>query len=339
MTPLLTVLVTSWNAGGYIVNCLHSVLKSDYPNLEIILIDNHSDDISMELVRAYLTAEELRRVKIIVNDKNYGCPYLENQGITLAGGKYMSVICSDSKVNPSYFSEVVKVLESDDSIGAVSAKSFIMDKPLEFDSVGEYLSQYGILIQRHADQEIDKGQFNEQVEIFSIKGSAFTARLDVLREIGGFPQDYFTYLEETDVCWRIWLAGYRIVFVPKAIVYHAHGTSINKFPRFSWLVKFCGTKNYIYTLIKNLGFKNLLHILPLNIIMWLGLAFYMLIRGRFKDSWYITCGVFWNLLNLGYVLKKRKEVQGMRIISDKELMPKIMRKVSIRYLIDRAFEW
>ena len=337
--PLLTVLVTSWNAEEYIVNCLRTVLNSVYPNLEIILIDNHSDDDSIEMVKNELTQEELKRIKIIVNDKNYGCPYLENQGIVLAKGKYMSVICSDSYVSPFYFSEVVKTLESDDNIGAVSGKSFIMDKHLEIDSVGEYLSQYGILIQRHAGQERDNGQFNEQVEIFSVKGSALTVRTNVIKEIGGFPRDYFMYCEEMDVCWRIWLTGYRIVFVPEAIICHAHGTSINKYPRFSWLVKFCGTKNYIYTLIKNLGFKNLLCIVPLNITMWLGIALYMLLGGRFKDSWHITCGIFWNLLNLGYVLKKRKEVQNMRIVSDKELMPKIMKKVSIRYLINRVFEW
>ncbi len=337
MNPLLTVVIISWNTEDYIWDCIRSVLHSDYPNLEIIVIDNASSDNT----KSHLPIGSRNYpIKTIINDRNYGCPYAENQGIALAKGKYISIICGDSKVEPAYFSEIVKIMEADSTIGAVGAKMLVMNTPYKkIDSVGEYLNQYGLLEQRHAGQEIDQGQFEEQTEIFGIKGAGLTARVDVLKEVGGFPKDYFMFLEETDTCWRIWLAGYRIVFAPKAIIYHATSTSINKHPEKDYLVKYLGTRNYIYTCLKNYGLKNLLCIMPCHILMWLGVACYMLLNGRFRHSWYVFKGVSWSLFNIGYVLKNRKQPQEIRRVTDKEIMLKIMRKVSLMHLIEKAMDW
>lgn len=337
--PLLSVVVINWNARKYIVNCLRSILDSDYKNLEVILVDNHSEDGSISLVKELLSQDELSRISILVNDKNFGAAYALNQGANAAKGKYVLFAATDTKIERNCFCELVKVLESDDRIGAVSSKLLMMDEPQRFDSTGEYLSQYGFLIQRHAGREIDKGQFNQPAEIFSVKGTALTVNRDVFKKAGMFPEEYFIFLEETDLCWRIWLLGYRIVFVPNAYIYHASGSSIKQSSRKQYLVKYYGTRNYILTLLKNFGLKNLVCIVPIHSLMWLGLAVWLCVNMRIKESWYVIKGVLWNIISWRKILIKRRIIQNRRAKSDRELMPKIMRKISFGYLYDRVKSW
>jgi len=338
MNPLLTVVIINWNAQEYILDCIRSVLNSDYPNLEVIFIDNNSTDESIYKVCQELTEKEKARVNIRCNLFNHGCAYAENQGLEKAKGKYMSVICGDTKVDKSYFSEIVKTFEDDPTIGAVGAKMLVMKSPYKIDSVGEYLTQYGILIQRHTGQEIDWGQFQKEKEMFAIKGAGLTLRTDVLRNIGGFPDDYFMFLEETDVCWRVWLYGFRIVYCPKAVIYHATSTSIDRHPKKNYLVKYLGTRNYIYTCLKNYSTKNLFKIMPIQLSMWFAIVLYMLIYRRFGDAWNVLKGICWNLVNIDYVLRNRKKAQKIRRVKDKHLK-RVIKKVTLKHLIFKALYW
>lgn len=334
MKPLLTVVIISWNTFEYIRECIASVLASDYSNIEVILIDNASTDNSIGQLSIGLTP-----IRLIVNDKNYGCAYAENQGIEEAKGKYISFICGDTKVDPHYFTEVVNTLESDCTIGAVGAKMYVMNRGYRLDTVGEYLTQWGILMQRHAGHEIDCGRFAEQVDIFGIKGAGLTARVDLLQQIGGFPDDYFMFLEETDTEWRIWLAGYRIVFAPKAIIYHATSTSINRHPKKEWLVKYTGTRNYIYTCLKNYGTLNLLRVMPMNLLLWCGVSAKLLCQARFGEAWYVFAGVMWNVFHLPYIYKRRAKAQAIRKVSDAWIFKKAGAKMSLRELAEKALYW
>ncbi len=337
--PLLSVVVLNWNAREYITGCLRSVLKSDYPNFEVILVDNCSGDGSVEALKEALRPDELVRLRIVVNDANYGAARALNQGAALASGKYISFIATDTRVDPACFAEIVKVMEKDPLIGGTSAALLMMQEPGRFDSAGEYLSSMGLLLQRHAGQEIDRGQFKDVEEIFSAKGTALTVRAEAFRAAGMYPEDYFMFLEETDLCWRIWLAGYRIVFVPTARIYHASGVSIKAHTKKNYIVKYYGARNYVYTLMKNFGALNWLRIVPLHCAMWYALALVFILKLRFAAAAYIVRGVSWNIFHAGRVLRQRAAVQSRRAVSDKELMPRVMRRVSLSYLVARVGGW
>lgn len=336
---LLSVVVLNWNARSYILNCLKSIINCEYGNLEIILIDNYSQDGSIALLKSSLTQDELSRVKIIINEKNYGAAHALNQGAEIARGKYITFVATDTKIDSACLGKMVEVFESDESIGGASCKLLMMDNAGQFDSAGEYLNQYGFLLQRHAEHETDKGQFDEIVELFSVKGTALTVRKDVFDLAGGYPEDYFMFLEETDLCWRIWLSGYRIVFVPSAVIYHASGASINSHNHASYIVKYYGSRNYITTLFKNFGILSLFKILPLHVFMWLSLGMFFMFKKRFRECAYIMKGVFWNFLHFRKILEQRRVIQTKRRLSDSQLMPKIMRHVSLSYLFDRVGMW
>jgi len=337
--PFLSVVVLNYNAGKYIVACLKSILESSYKNLEIILVDNQSLDGSIETLKSSLTARELAGIRIIINKTNLGAAIALNQGARIATGKYITFVATDTLVDKDCFLHLVESFEDDPSVGGASSKLLMMHKPDAFDSAGEYLSQYGILIQRHAGQEIDRGQFNQKDEIFSAKGTALTVRAEAFKSIGMFPEDYFMFLEETDLCWRIWLVGYRIIFVPDALIFHARGASVNASTNRNYLVKYFGTRNYIMTLIKNFGFMRFMTIVPVNILMWFGLSIFLIIRGRIKEGWFVMRGILWNIFNLNKILEGRAKVQKLRRIPDSLFLGRVLKHIPLSYLFNLTKGW
>jgi hypothetical protein len=339
-SPLLSVVILNWNAASYIVSCVRSVLSSAYAPLEVILIDNASTDGSIALLKAALRNTDLSRITFIENNQNIGAARALNQGACRARGKYISFVATDTTIDPGCFPRLIGHLEQDDSIGGVSAALYLMDDPGLFDSVGEYISRIGLLVQRHADDEQrDRGQFNHPAEILSTKGTALTVRADAFRAAGMYPEDYFMFLEETDLCWRIWLAGYRVVFVPGARIYHASGVSIKSHTRSSYLVKYYGARNYLYTLIKNYGLLRCAVIVPLHALLWFALACVLLLRGRAAEAGYIIKALLWVCLHARPLLRARRGVQAGRVRDENDLMRRIERSVSLRYLLARVAGW
>jgi GT2 family glycosyltransferase len=153
-------------------------------------------------------------------------------------------------------------------------------------------------------------------------------RRDVFEKIGGFDEDYFIFVEETDLGWRSWLIGYRSIFCPGSVVYHLFSNTKNIVDKNTnnHLIRFHGTKNYIMTLIKNFGFQRLVYTLPIHIIIWLGLAVFLFIKGKFRSGFNILKGIWWNLVNLHKTLNKRRYIQSKRVLSDRLLFKKTMKK-------------
>lgn len=325
------MVIVNCNAKGYLRSCIHSVLNSDYPDLEIIVVDNGSEDGSLEFLEEISKSKQ--EINIIKNESNLGPSTARNQGIKRAKGKYIAFLDNDTKVHPLWLKEAIKVFEADPKIGACQCKLILDDTDNIIDCVGEYLGQYGFLVQLViSGEEKDKGQYDHEIEILAAKSAGTITRRDVIEKIGGFDDDFFIYMEETDLCWRIWLHGYKVVLIPNSIVYHKFGTSSIVFPeKINYLVKFHGTKNYILTLIKNLEFKNLVKILPVHISMWIGISIFFLFKGQFNSSKLILQGIIWNFTNWKVIIRKRKIVQESRVVKDEELFPKILKKKSFKY--------
>lgn len=336
-SPILSVVIINWNAKPYVEGCLNSVFGADYPRLEIILVDNASTDGSPGEVRCQSSPG--RDFLFIRNQTNIGAAGAANVGLRHSHGKYVIFMASDTQVGSSYFGEIVQVMERDDTIGGCESKIVFMADRRRLDSAGEYLTPYGFLFHRIAGQEIDQGQFDFVTDIFSGKGTGLSFRRSVLDEIGGYDEDYFMFLEETDLCWRVWLAGYRMVFVPQACIYHASGVSISAVHKRHLFVKYYGARNYVTTLLKNLGARGLVTVFPLHISLWLGLVGWLTLRGRLDEGWHILKGIGWNLMHLGDVLHRRRRVQKLRKVPDRQLFPKIMRSIGFRQLLCRATGW
>jgi len=338
MKPKVSIVIVNYNGKRYLLRCIASILKNIYKNYEIIVVDNGSTDGSLAALRKKF-ARNLDKIKIVELKKNYGPAKARNEGVKIAEGKYLAFLDNDTQVEKDWIIEAIKLFQRDLKIGCIQCKLLLLNEKNKYDYAGEYLNQYGFLVQRAWYKEIDRRQYDQEVEILAAKSAGMFIRKDVFNKIGGFDEDYFIYMEETDLGWRSWLAGYKTVFCPLSVVYHGFSTSAKILSRekHNFNVRFHGSKNYIMTLVKNLGTKQLILILPKHLFIWFCFGFFLMIRGDFQSANNIFKGIWWNIVNLPKTLIKRKSIQSTRVISDDLLFPIILKKRSLLKKIKQFF--
>lgn len=333
----LSVVIVNYNGKKYADACIESILSSNAKDFQIIVVDNDSTDGSVEYLKTKYNKYQ-DRFKIVTLDKNYGPAKARNEGVKICQGKYICFLDNDTIVHPEWANEAIKAFQENSKIGIIQCKLLLAKEGGGIDYVGEYLGQNGFLIQKAFTGERDIGQYNKRMKILAAKSAGMFIRKKTFDTIGGFDQDYFIYVEETDLGWRSWLAGYINVFIPTSVVYHEFGTSslILNTEDNERNTKYHGAKNYILTLFKNLSLVNLLNILPKHIILWFGMAWYSLLLGNYKVFLWIHKGILWNLINLKKNLHKRKAIQSQRKISDRELFKIIMKNKPFLYYFKKA---
>ena len=332
--PSLSVVIVNYNGYKYLKSCIQSIQNSlSWNTLEIIIVDNGSSE-DIPQIKSLAN----NQIKLIFLDKNYGPAYARNQGVAQARGEYLAFLDNDTQVHPEWAQEAIKYFDKNPKVGVIQCKLLLANDHTKLDYVGEYLGTNGFLVQECKAGDKDQGQFETIKQILAAKSAGMFIRRETFDKAGGFDADYFIYVEETDLGWRSWLVGYQAVYLPTSIVYHHFGTSnvILGLDKTSSLAKFHGPKNYITTLIKNFGVKNLITIVPLHITLWLGLAFYRLFKGKLTDFSLIVQGIIWPFIHFPQLITKRKIIQSQRVISDKKIFQSLMVKRSLNYYLNKA---
>ena len=318
--PLVSVVVLNFNGKVLLGRCLTSIFNSDCKSLEIIVVDNGSVDGSIEFTKKEFGNDP--RLKIILNESNLGVAEGHNVGIRHSRGKYIAFLDNDTQISSKWFNELVKALESDPTIGAVQSKIMLMDKKNTFDSTGGFIDYYGISCERgNCIQDI--GQYENISEIFHSKCSAMIIRRKVLDEIGFFDSRYFTHYDDTDLCWRVRLRGYRVLYIPTTFAYHnvSFTASNLKLDETYYLVKNC-----ITTLIKNYERKNMFKYLAGFLLLELTRMMYYFFR-RDRRSTSLVKAIVWNMVHLRSTWRMRIKIQcTLRRVSDGQIMKGIMIK-------------
>jgi GT2 family glycosyltransferase len=190
--PLVTVIIVTLNNLNLLRNCLRSLFAQDYGAIEIVVVDNGSD----EDVCGMLAAEfpEIRMVRL---DKNYGFAGGNNRGIETAQGKYIALINNDAVAAPQWISSLVATAESDANIGA--AASIIIDgnQPEVLDSCGVGIALDGM--SRQAMRGMPVPQLTQPAKVLLFSGCACLLRMEALNDVGLFDEDFFAYCEDTDL--------------------------------------------------------------------------------------------------------------------------------------------
>jgi len=210
--PLISIIITNYNGGKLLSECLESIHNSKYQNFEIILVDNASNDDS------HLTAKKrFSGIELISNERNLGSVG-RNSGIKKAKGEFIVLLDNDTRVDPSWLDEFLKNYEIY-GYGMYQGKLLLMDEPEKINSAGCMINIFGFSFARGTG-EIDKGQFDEKTEInFPATACAFIPK-KIFEQIGLFDEEFFAYLDDTDFGWRAMKQGIKSFFVPTVIVYH-----------------------------------------------------------------------------------------------------------------------
>jgi GT2 family glycosyltransferase len=317
---LVSIIISNYNGKEYLENCFSSLVRLNYSNYEIILIDNNSKDGSIEY-----TNNNYPQIKVIQNTENLGFAEANNIGYKNARGNYILFLNNDTTIDPNFLSILVEEIKKDKCIGGVQPKILQMDNPKKLNYVGGFLTSTGILYHFGCGKDADNPRYNQKLWIFSLIGAAMLFKREVLEKVGLFDKDYFAYFEETDLCHRIWLAGYKILYVPQAIIYHkGGGTSLRMNNSY---IQFHSFKNRINSYIKNLNWLELLKILPLHVLLCLAVS---IVYPRYFSA--IQKAIWWNICYIKGTLKKRKNVQtDIRAIKDKNFIPCLKKKVRPSY--------
>lgn len=325
---LVSVIIVNWNGLRWLPGCFGSLAKQDYKNYEIIFVDNASEDGSVAWMKKHYP-----KTKIIVNKNNLGFADTNNIGYRQAKGEYILFLNNDTRVTNTFLTELVKVLESDKTIGGAQSKILLMDKHDTLDSVGAFLTPTGFLY-HYGFGKKDQPKYDKQIDLYTAKGACMIFKREVLEKVSIdgniFDPDYFAYFEESDLCHRVWLAGYRIVYAYKSVIYHKLGATSSSMN--NAFIQYHSFKNRIRTYLKNFGTSSLLTYLPLHLFLCQLYACASLVSGKWPLAWAIERAFIWNCVHLGHTLQLRNIIQKkIRQVGDREFMRGISRKPTLRY--------
>ena len=232
-------------------------------------------------------------------------------------------------------------MEQRPNCGMGFAKILNMERRDEFDDCGSWITPTGFLFSRAQNHQKDCGQYDTSCPVLASKSATCIVRRDVFYQAGGFDKDYYILGEETDLAWRVWLSGHQCWYFPSAKSWHAFGTKFKPKQEFYTLerIHFHGCKNYISLLVTNLGLSRLLAILPAHILIWCASAVGFSLRGQFQRSLLIMRGIFWNLIHLRKVLRKRRRVQQGKKVGEVNFWRLVSFSPPLEYYWNRIFRY
>jgi len=308
MQSKVSIITVNYNGKKFLKNFFDSIKNLKYQNLEIIFVDNASNDESVEYVK-----KNFQKVIIVENKENLGFAVANIKAAKGAKGKYLFFLNNDTEIDSNAISELVKRMEENQKIGICGCKIMSYDKERHFHTgIGVDIFGYPIVWSK----------------VFYIEGSALMIRKKLFEELGGFDLQYFMFHEDIDLAWRAQLLGYEVKAFPEAVVYHVGGGvasgEIHKGRyRSSYLRRYYSERNNIRTLLKNYQTLTLLFIIHFYFFVNLIEILIYLVMFKFKVVYLYLKAYIWNLVNLGNTFKERTKIQKSRVISDKQLMKKM----------------
>jgi GT2 family glycosyltransferase len=223
MPPKVSLIMLTWNNYQDTKKCLESLRKITYPNCKIIVVDNGSTDKSGERLK-----KEFPQYRFIRNDSNLGFAEGNNVGIRHAlkrGADYVLLLNNDTIVDPGFLEPLVEIAETDDQIGVAGPMNYFYDAPKVIQSIGAGINLWKGSHSIIGIREVDKGQYNEPMEVDYVSGAALLVKRRMIEDIGLLDPDYFLYSEEVDWCYRAAKAGYKIMAVPESKIWHKVSSS------------------------------------------------------------------------------------------------------------------
>ena len=321
LNPLVSVIIVNYNGKTHLEKCLKSLAEINYSDIEIILVDNNSSDSSLEFVR-----DNYPDIIILKLEKNYGFAKPNNMAAKIAKGEYFLFLNNDTKVTPNFIDELLAVSESDHNIAIL--QSLLLKPNGTVDSSGDFIDELGVVY--------NSKKIPDKVRVISsARGASMLVRCSAFEKLGGFDEKFFVSFEDVDLGWRAWILGYKVVVVPKSIVYHVGGQTVKTIKSD---IAFHGFKNQLSMKITNFEFPKSLCVL-LSFFLKYGFReikiwFDYKIHGSTKitstehedtiaqnpNIGIILKSLFWIAKNPLYLLSKYRKVNSQRVLKTNDLI-------------------
>jgi len=307
LTPMYSIVILFWNNEKYIHKCLHSLKNQTLNNFEIILINNGSDQpLPKDLETSSLNVKSIKLLE------NIGFAAGNNYGAKFAKGKYLITLNADAFPEPDWLEKINTAIEKYPDCSFAS-KLVMANEPTLFDGTGDVYHFTGLVWRKNYNHLIENVNLKEG-EVFSACGAAAVYPLDAFDQVGGFDEDYFAYVEDVDLGFRLRLAGYKCIFLPDAVVHHVGSGSTEKRSDFS---VYYGQRNLVWTFFKNMPGILFWMLIPLHLLINILVIFINLFRKQGKITIKAKLDAF---LSIDQIIKKRNYLMMKRVVRISELI-------------------
>jgi GT2 family glycosyltransferase len=314
------------HTGNFVPAAIKSIQQSKEVEYEIIVVTS-VETASFEGARTVLCKG--------------GPSHKRNVGARYATHDYLFFLDDDVEVTPYFLREMIRGMD-EPNVGMVYGKSLNMERRKMLDNAGSFLTWTGFLWAREESGLMeDKGQFDKYEDIFAGKGACMALKRSSFYKVQGFDPDYEILAEETDISWKVWFIGQRVLWVPRAVLFHKFNTSLKPWNYFYSLkrVYFNGCFNYLAMLSKFLEWKNWWRIVPFHYCVWFCAGIGMLFGGKAGAGFNILKAL-WNFpLRWKQTMQRRALVQPMRTKSDAELFKIILRQPRLSFYWNRFWHY
>lgn len=306
MKSKLAVAILNWNGKNWLEKFLPSVVRfSD--GADIYVIDNASTDDSVKFLQLNFPS-----VKIVINSKNSGFAGGYNEGLRQIDAEYYCLLNSDVEVTENWIEPVLNLFEKNSDIAAIQPKILSYNDKNKFEfagAAGGLIDNLGYPYCRGRvfdEVEEDKGQYNDETEIFWASGCALFIRSKDFWNQNGFDERFFAHQEEIDLCWRAFNQNLKVKYCGKSTVYHVGGATLKDSNPHKTFLNF---RNSLWMMLKNLPKNKLFPVLFLRLAQdgLAGVKF--MTEGKFSHLWAILKAHFYFYLKFFRFLNKRESKQ------------------------------
>ncbi len=298
-----TVIVVNWNSWEILAECLDKLQKQVFRDFRVTVVDNSSiQPVPVEFLKRY------SEVQFIVNRENVGFAAANNQRIFASNdNEFVALLNPDAFPDAEWLQRLVDAADHYLEYAAFGSRQ-LMDREVDvLDGEGDVVHVSGLVWRngfgRRASDDIAPR------EIFTPCAAAALYRKEALRAVGGFDEDFFCYIEDVDLGFRLQLKGYRCLLVPGAVVHHVGSATTGG--RQSDFAIYHGHRNMVWMYVKDMPGWIFWVCLPLHIAMNLSAIVLFTFRGRFST---IIKAKRDAIFGLRRMWRKRREIQNARSV-------------------------
>lgn len=308
--PRVSVVIAVLDAGSSLVDCVASFGPAD-PETEVILVDNGSKDGAIEAVVACHPG-----VRVIRNERNLGFARASNQGLQAASGRYVLFLNSDAFLEHAHLCELMRVADTDPS-GAIW-QPVVVAPDGAVENAGEWFTLTGFCIRATEPRSA------APYAVFAGTAACMLARRDVVRDLGGFNEAFFAYIEDVDLCWRARLAGYEVRIVPRVVVEHAKSATTRRIfaPH---EIRYLTFRNRFRTILANASLRLLLVTVPLYVLVCVAVTLALVTSGRPRSALGVLRALGWPVRHRREVREDRRRSRSQRRVADRSVIRRDLR--------------
>ncbi len=339
--PLVSVVVVNHNRAELLEGCLRSLLQQTYPKLEIWVVDNGSEDQSLQVLQS-LGEPCLHWIAL---RENRGFAAANNLAFERARGDYVALLNNDAEADPGWITALMEAIVDSPSVGMCASKILFAGSRI-IDKAGHLIYPDGQNRGRGTGER-DRGQFDSLEEALLPDGCAALYRRQLLDEVGGFDPEFFAYADDADLGLRARWMGWGCLYIPSALVHHRHSSTSGRFSarKIYWV-----ERNRYWLAVKNLPLSWLLASPFLTAYRWM-LNFGAAMRGKGAAGSFrrqeslgrlaltVVKALLEGLAGTGRMWRKRRQLRRTRRLSDRQFKRLLRRfKISARDLALREYE-